>query len=107
VYVWIGNYYGKPAWKHQTQNYWLYYSRFGASSPSTYYWYIDDELKGEHGTYDYNFYHAMQQAVLLPAGQHTDPAQALFLLSTTPISHLQMELHMVQEIPMEALQIIQ
>jgi len=56
VYIWIGNYYGKPAWKHQTLNYWIYYSITGWNSD--YFWYIDDELKNSHGLYDYLFYHA-------------------------------------------------
>ncbi len=57
VYVWIGEYYGKPAWKHQTQNYWVYYSRYGSAYPSDYYWYIDDALTNEHGANDYLFNH--------------------------------------------------
>ncbi len=65
VYVWIGNYYGKPAWKHQTQNYWVYYSRYSALYPTTYYWFIDDELKDDHSAVDYAFYHA--DAAICPA----------------------------------------
>lgn len=71
VYVWIGNYYGKPAWKHQTSNYWIYYSRFGVAFPSYYYWYIDDELKDEHGSYDYFFWHT-DAASCPPSGWTVD-----------------------------------
>ncbi len=58
VYVWIGTYYGKPAWKHQSLNYWLYNSRSGAAYPINYYWFIDDELKNEHIADNYLFNHA-------------------------------------------------
>lgn len=58
VYEWIGSYYGKPAWKHQTSNYWVYYSRYGTVEPSTYYWFIDGQLRNEHGAGDYFFEHA-------------------------------------------------
>jgi hypothetical protein len=57
VYVWIGEYYGKPAWKHETLSYWLYYSKYGLSMPDQYFWYIDDELKDEHGAEDFNYDH--------------------------------------------------
>ncbi|HNW50676.1 MAG TPA: choice-of-anchor D domain-containing protein, partial [Prolixibacteraceae bacterium] len=58
VYVWIGEYYGKPAWKHETLNYWVYYSRLGSYNPTSYNWYIDNQLRDEHGAGDYFFYHA-------------------------------------------------
>ena len=58
VYIWIGTYYGKPAWKHETLNYWVYYSRLGTYNPTAYNWYIDNQLRDEHGTGDYYFYHA-------------------------------------------------
>lgn len=58
VYVWIGNYYGKPAWKHQTLNYWVYYSRLGTYNLTSYNWYIDGQLRDEHGSGDYYFYHS-------------------------------------------------
>lgn len=58
IYVWIGQYYGKPAWKHQSLDYWLYYSRYGLSNPSSYCWYIDNELKDEHGWEDFDYEHA-------------------------------------------------
>jgi len=57
VYIWIGNYYGKPAWKHETLNYWVYYSRMGVSNPTSYKWYIDNQLRDEHGAGDHYFYH--------------------------------------------------
>lgn len=60
VYVWIGNYYDKPAWKHQSQNYWIYYSFYTPIPPNDteYHWYIDDELENHHGSNDYLFDHA-------------------------------------------------
>ncbi len=58
IYVWIGQYYGKPAWKHQSLDYWLYYSMYGMVSPSIHRWYIDNELKDEHGAEDFNYEHA-------------------------------------------------
>ncbi len=57
IYVWIGNYYSKPAWKHETLNYWLYYSKYGMAYPGDHYWYIDNELKDEHGAEDFNYDH--------------------------------------------------
>ncbi len=57
IYVWIGEYYGKPAWKHISSNYWLYYSKYGMAYPNERYWYIDDELKDEHGAEDFNYDH--------------------------------------------------
>ena len=59
VYVWIGNYYGKPAWKHQTSNYWIYYSIYSPVAPfdTQYGWYIDDELKNNHSAEDFLFDH--------------------------------------------------
>jgi hypothetical protein len=65
VYVWIGSYYGKPAWKHQTSNYWLYYSMYGMVTPTNHYWYIDNELKNEHGGED--FYYDHEDAAACPA----------------------------------------
>jgi hypothetical protein len=58
VYVWIGTYYGKPAWKHQSSDYWVYYSWYSSAFPDQYYWFIDDELKDAHGTNDYLFDHS-------------------------------------------------
>ena len=69
VYVWIGTYYGKPAWKHQSSDYWLYYSRYSAADPDNYYWYIDDELKNEHDADDYLFVDA--HAVTCPSSGWT------------------------------------
>jgi hypothetical protein len=57
IYVWIGEYYGKPAWKHESLNYWLYYSKYGMAYPTDHYWYIDNELKDEHGSEDFNYDH--------------------------------------------------
>ena len=53
VYLWIGDYTGKPAWKHQVQNYWVYYSYFKPALPNNLAWYIDNELKNDHSAYDY------------------------------------------------------
>ncbi|HPC02407.1 MAG TPA: choice-of-anchor D domain-containing protein [Syntrophales bacterium] len=58
VYVWIGSYYGKPAWKHQSSDYWVYYSWYSSAFPDQYSWYIDDALKDAHGTNDYLFDHS-------------------------------------------------
>lgn len=71
VYIWIGNYYGKPAWKHQTENYWIYYSVYNIVPPwdTQYNWYIDDELKNNHGSNDYFFWHA--DAATCPASGWT------------------------------------
>jgi hypothetical protein len=57
AYVWIGEYYGKPAWKHISSNYWIYYSWYSAADPTYFFWFIDDELKDNHGTNDFLFYH--------------------------------------------------
>lgn len=57
VYIWIGTYYGKPAWKHETLNYWVYYSILGTYNQTEYEWYIDNQLRNEHGDGLYYFYH--------------------------------------------------
>ncbi len=67
IYIWIGEYYGKPAWKHETLNYWLYYSMYGMAVPAQHYWYIDNELKDEHGAEDFNYDH-VDAATCPPSG---------------------------------------
>ncbi len=57
VYVWIGEYYGKPAWKHQSLDYWLYYSKYGITNIGQYFWYIDSQLRDEHGGEDFLYDH--------------------------------------------------
>jgi hypothetical protein len=71
IYVWIGEYYGKPAWKHESLNYWLYYSKYGMAYPSDHYWYIDNELKDEHGGEDFNYDHV--DAASCPASGWRNP----------------------------------
>lgn len=57
IYVWIGEYYGKPAWKHQSIDYWLYYSKYGITSIGQYFWYIDNQLRDEHGAENFLYDH--------------------------------------------------
>jgi len=84
IYVWIGEYYGKPAWKHQSLNYWLYYSKYGMAYPADHFWYIDDELKDEHGAEDFNYDHVDAATCPSSGWRYPDNSAASVIIADYP-----------------------
>ena len=84
TYIWIGNYYGKPAWKHETLDYYVYYSRFASSYPDDYYWFIDDELKDNHGLYDFLFWYTIASSTCPSSGWTEDDGTGTVLITSYP-----------------------